>query len=244
MRSFPEGQSFIISGPSAEEVYEKALEIAAGRAGNREKVFAGVHPDVVTVRPGEGKAKNGISVDQVRAVVADALILPNEGEGKVYIFAEAQLMNTEAQNAALKLLEEPPEAVTLILCCRTSAVFLQTVRSRCVEISLHGAGSAGDEAAAAFAAGYLKAVSSGRELELVKFCEGNTKLSIKELKDCCLAVKEALARLLPSAQGKEAEMRLETILRVDSLMDRCLEYLSVNVSVKQILGLLETEDYY
>ena len=63
----------------------------------------------------KGRPKREIMVDQVRAMAADASILPNEAERKVYVIHEAELMNESAQNAALKLLEEPPAWVVFIL---------------------------------------------------------------------------------------------------------------------------------
>lgn len=47
------------------------------------KVFADIHPDVVTVRD---EAHKNLSVDTIRQMRADAYVQPNEGARKVYIF--------------------------------------------------------------------------------------------------------------------------------------------------------------
>ena len=70
--------------------------------------FPGIHPDVALIERAadkSGKLRREITVDQIRALAVDAAVLPNEADGKVYIFPEADTMNIAAQNAFLKLLE-------------------------------------------------------------------------------------------------------------------------------------------
>lgn len=108
----------------------------------------------------KGRPKREIMVDQVQRKAADASILPNEAERKVYVIHEAELMNESAQNAALKLLEEPPAWVVFILCTVNSERLLPTVRSRCTEISSGGEKQM-DAAMKKLASDYLKAVAAG-----------------------------------------------------------------------------------
>ena len=98
------------------------------------KVLGGIHPDVTTLAgSGEGKS---ITVDQIRSLRADAYVRPNEGERKVYILEGAGQMNASAQNAMLKLLEEGPAYAAFLLLAENGSGLLQTVRSRCEELSL------------------------------------------------------------------------------------------------------------
>ena len=74
------------------------------------KVFRAVHPDVLYTDP-TGSAKTAaIKVDQVREIISTAHLLPSEGKSKVYVLRNADKMNPQAQNALLKLLEEPPSS--------------------------------------------------------------------------------------------------------------------------------------
>ena len=73
-----------------------------------------------------GKLRREITVDQIRALAVDAAVLPNEADGKVYIFPEADTMNIAAQNAFLKLLEEPPRGVMFLLCAESREKLLET----------------------------------------------------------------------------------------------------------------------
>lgn len=97
------------------------------------KIFGGGHPDVITVD--SDKATVPISV--IRQMQADAYIRPNEGKRKVYLIPRAQDMQAPAQNALLKLLEEPPSYCTFILMTDNSEKILTTVRSRSVELTLN-----------------------------------------------------------------------------------------------------------
>jgi len=84
--------------------------------------------DVVSVEPEEGKKT--IQINAVRQIRESAYIKPNDLEFKAYIIRPADVMTTQAQNALLKLLEEPPKNVYFFLICENSALLLPTVRSR------------------------------------------------------------------------------------------------------------------
>ncbi len=92
------------------------------------------HPDITVVSPEENK-KN-IAVAQVRELKGDAYIKPHMSQKKVFIIDPADTLNEQSQNALLKVLEEPPEAVVFILIAQTKAAFLETIISRCVVLTL------------------------------------------------------------------------------------------------------------
>lgn len=96
------------------------------------QVSIGSYPDVSVVSP----KKKQLSVDEVRALKQDAFLKPSSGERKVYIIERAEDMQTPAQNALLKILEEPPAGVMFILVTTTAEKLLTTVRSRCITLSL------------------------------------------------------------------------------------------------------------
>ena len=92
------------------------------------------HPDVMWVEH-SGK-KRGFSVDTVRAVCRDAIVAPNDGERKVYIFADCDQMDIRAQNTLLKLTEEPPAHVLLVFTAEHRNAFLTTMLSRMMPIAV------------------------------------------------------------------------------------------------------------
>ncbi len=102
------------------------------------KAAAGIHPDI-SVIGGDEKQKN-IRVDDIRNVRKNAYIKPNEAETRVFVIKNAELMNEEAQNALLKLLEEPPDTAAIILAASSRSRLIDTVRSRLTQINVDGEG--------------------------------------------------------------------------------------------------------
>ncbi len=97
------------------------------------KVEKQIHPDIIFCQPDK---KTGYSTEHAREIRKDIYIMPNEGKKKIYIFEEADLLLPPAQNALLKVLEEPPAYGVILLLCRQPSKLLETVRSRCVELRL------------------------------------------------------------------------------------------------------------
>lgn len=92
------------------------------------------HPDILEVEGGKGP--RSFSIDAVRKVRASAAVGPNDAVRKVYILIHVQNMSEQAQNALLKLIEEPPPYALFLLVCDSRFRVLPTVRSRCMELSL------------------------------------------------------------------------------------------------------------
>lgn len=92
------------------------------------------HPDIHILR--REKDSTMIKVDSVREIKAQALIFPNEGTKSVFIISEAQYMNPQAQNALLKIFEEPSPHVCFILTCGSKSSLLDTVISRATSYTL------------------------------------------------------------------------------------------------------------
>ena len=246
----------LIGAPTREAALLKARRLAAaavcsgeghrpcGRCRDCRKVEAGIHPDVITVSrltDDKGKQRQAITVDQIRALSADAVVLPNEAARKVYILDEAETMNPAAQNAALKLLEEPPAGAVFLLCTVNPLLLLPTVRSRCASVTLGGGERDGaDEAVQALAAGYLKAVAAGDEAQLLRWCMLNEGVDQKTM----LAFTQQVRILLTDTlcfRRKEKRLSRADMLRLCALMDRLAQYLKVNTGVRQLFGLLAVE---
>lgn len=97
------------------------------------KVQNGIHPDVIVVDDPE---KKSVQVALSRQVQEDAYVRPNEGKKKIYLIPRAQLMTPEAQNALLKLIEEPPHYAVFLFLTTNAESLLTTVRSRSAELRM------------------------------------------------------------------------------------------------------------
>lgn len=98
------------------------------------KASNSIHPDIHIT--GNISDSAIIKVDTIREIRSKALIFPNESEKSVFIIHEAQLMNASAQNALLKILEEPNSHVCFILTCPSKSSLLDTVISRATAYSI------------------------------------------------------------------------------------------------------------
>jgi len=94
--------------------------------------LSGTHPDKKTIDY-EPKKKN-ITVDQIRNLITDAYVKPFENQKKVYILNHGDDITPQAQNALLKILEEPPQYVVFIIHAENVNSLLPTIRSRCCYI--------------------------------------------------------------------------------------------------------------
>jgi DNA polymerase-3 subunit delta' len=87
------------------------------------------HPDIYYVRPEENKEI--ISIDQIRAVKNIVIFSPFSGSAKIVIIEEADNLSKAAANSLLKILEDPPAHVFLILLAQGLANLPSTIYSRC-----------------------------------------------------------------------------------------------------------------
>lgn len=110
-------------------------ELALDGTGKRGPLLrhVGDHPDLFWVERGAGDTR--VRIAQIRQL-QQSLRLRGEGDGRrAAVVADAEWLNVEAQNALLRLLEEPPPRTTLVLVATSSASLLATVRSRCQRVA-------------------------------------------------------------------------------------------------------------
>ena len=235
--------AYILSGPAGSGRHVLARQLAAamlctgtgerpcGRCVPCQKAAKGIHPDLLVIAgPEEGKP---ITVDQVRALRADAYIRPNEGERKVYLLEHADRMNPSAQNAMLKLLEEGPAYAAFLLLAENSGGLLQTVRSRCEELSLIPAGEPEDQEGRALAKNLADALSRAGELELL---EAAMVLDGKRNREELFALLEAVETELADRAAAGGDRR--RLLRAVELIQRLRGAARLNVNAGQLSGWL------
>lgn len=96
-------------------------------------IAEGTHPDVY-----ELDAASRTGVDNVREEIINSVsFAPVRGAYKVYIIDEVHMLTTQAFNALLKTLEEPPAHVIFVLCTTDPQKILETILSRCQRFDFH-----------------------------------------------------------------------------------------------------------
>lgn len=118
----------------AQTVLCTGAEKPCGECSSCRKILHDAHPDILWVEH-SGK-KQGFSVETVRTVCRESIVAPNDGERKIYIFADCDNMDIRAQNTLLKLTEEPPAHVLLLFTAADPQVFLETMRSRMMQMAV------------------------------------------------------------------------------------------------------------
>jgi DNA polymerase-3 subunit delta' len=97
------------------------------------RVLIQPHPDVLIIPPDPPQLL--IKLGQVRTLIQSSHYLPSEAPKKIFILTASSFMK-EAANSLLKVLEEPPSTVHLILLAENPGELLPTIRSRCATVRL------------------------------------------------------------------------------------------------------------
>ncbi|MGA3285301.1 MAG: DNA polymerase III subunit [Verrucomicrobiota bacterium] len=100
------------------------------------KIDNDTHADMHWARP-ESKSRV-VTIEQMRELMREIQLKPTEAEYKVAIITAADRLNTQAANAFLKTLEEPPAKSVLILLTTEPQRILETVLSRCLRLNFSG----------------------------------------------------------------------------------------------------------
>jgi len=232
--------ALLFSGPrgagktSAARIIAKALSCLnnngrgepCNHCSNCNEIASGSFLDLIEI---DGASNRGI--DDVRRLRENIKLAPARGKLKIYIIDEAHMLTTEAFNALLKTLEEPPAHAIFILCTTEPEKLPGTIISRCTQFRLRKAKPSEVETA-------LKRVAKGEKLtieegvlELIaknvdgsfrdgekildQLAAGNEKITLVEARQL-LGQVEALSpeRLIEALAGSDAKEGLLEISRL------------------------------
>lgn len=131
--------AYLFYGPRHSGKKQAALAVTAELAKEQvdslalKNILKGEHPHVLLIGPGDGKS---IKLSQIKDVLYDLNLKTfDDNLARVVIIDEAQKMTTEAANALLKSLEEPPEGTVFFLLSTSLAQVLPTIASRCQAVA-------------------------------------------------------------------------------------------------------------
>jgi hypothetical protein len=179
--------AYVIEG-NAEDVVLLAREFAAQSL----SITKGNSPDIQVYTFGH------FSVEDARRVI-DAAAQSAIGDSRLIVLHATRFFH-EAQNALLKVFEEPPEGVVIILGVPTAGILLPTLRSRLT--ALPGGRSAPLSDPASLAAGFLAMGKQEREKYAAKLVE-RTRSDKQETKDQARAeAQELMAGLTALAYSR------------------------------------------
>lgn len=149
-RSLGEGRlahAYLFTGPQHVGKSTLAIDLIAavncegaeppcGECSQCAHVREGRHADLLQLGVAEEEGRKAIGIDAVRDATHQANLNPFEGRYRAIIIEGAEHLTEEAANALLKLLEEPPARLMLVLLSANPELVLGTIRSRCQRIDL------------------------------------------------------------------------------------------------------------
>ncbi len=131
--------AYLFAGPrgvgktSTARILAKTLNCKAGptlnpcqKCSSCIEISQGRSLDVIEI---DGASNRGI--DEIRTLRENVKFAPSGGKFKIYIIDEVHMLTTEAFNALLKTLEEPPEFVKFIFATTQPHKVIPTILSRC-----------------------------------------------------------------------------------------------------------------
>ncbi|MGM9662668.1 MAG: DNA polymerase III subunit delta' [Oscillospiraceae bacterium] len=231
-----------------------AFECTAGgtkpclRCESCRKVLSGIHPDVRTVHDPEHRI---MSVELLRAVRADAYVIPNEGLRKVYLFDDCAQLDSRCQNILLKVVEEGPPYAAFLFLAESASALLPTLRSRCVELRC-GDGGAAEEPDPLAAELCRLAGEDKRQLTAFLLQLSAGKMKREELAALLEQSRALLGRALllrcgggeenaPACVRAAAKLEEKKLMRLTELLRQRREDCDYNAGVGLLLGSLAAE---
>lgn len=221
-------------------VCENKDRAPCGECEHCRKAKENIHPDIITVKKPDDK-KHFVK-DDVKKMVADAYLTPNEADVKVFVVEELQQMTEESQNLLLKILEEPPRYTAFVLTSETSNAVIGTVLSRVVRLRMgKNIATEYSEKATVIVNSLVDAVLSPYEydrIEATALMDGNKALTAEVL-DLFLSVLrdavvlkadgKALLDAFEKSSGKlSGNLTLEKLLKMYEVVDGLLKSLENN----------------
>ncbi|WP_274629015.1 DNA polymerase III subunit delta' [Arvimicrobium flavum] len=201
------------------------------------QVASGAHPGVLHLtRPFNEKTKafkSVLTVDEIRKINRFLSMTSHDGGYRIVIVDPADDMNTNAANALLKNLEEPPARTLFILIAHSPGSLLPTIRSRCQVVRLHPL-DAEDLARVLENAGMQVVADAQSRATLAAHAGGSARQAILLTQYGGLEIAEALDKIAraPKMTPAEAHKLADAVAG----KDQAIQFGLFNEHVLELLG--------
>lgn len=197
-------------------------EHPCGECHSCRQAISGNHPDIIYVRH---EKPASIGVEDIREqLTGDIQIRPYNGKYKIYIIQDAEKMTVQAQNAILKTIEEPPEYAVILLLTTNEQIFLDTIRSRCVLLSLK---PVQDQKVKAYLMEELQIPDYQADI-CVAFAQGNIGKAVRlASSEDFTAIKASAMQLLRNAGKMEISELIDYVKEVQEYKLSIQDYLDI-----------------
>lgn len=154
--------------------------------------------------------KDVIKVEEIRNLINEIYIKPTYSSKKVIIINDADKMNSSAQNALLKVLEEPPLYATLILITSNKEKIIRTILSRVTEVKFDNLSV--DE--------LEKIVGNSIDLS---YARGSASKALSLMENDCYAISQDLLNLFNKKKFIDINKKISEIKSGDTDIVKILE---------------------
>jgi len=181
------------------------------------RIDEGVHPDLVTVRPPDGK---DLGVDAIRAVVELSETFPSTVPSRYVVIDGADAMTTPAANALLKTLEEQPVTTRFFLLTESVDRILPTIRSRCGLVRYRPLPEK-------FVVEYISGLTEDPTKALVcaRLGEGSVGLAYQFLASGRLTLRNKMLGMLEAGISKDFSSLFSLVDEIEDDLERGLRFL-------------------
>jgi len=178
------------------------------------------HPDYMHIKPEDQKS---IKIEQIRYLKEKIIEKPITSNKKVYLISQCETMTREAANSLLKILEEPPEYIVIILTTENENKVLTTIKSRCMKLYFE---PIPDDKILS----YLKhnGIDTDISENMLKMCEGSIgkALNINEMKEKYLQI-EKIVDLLKKTDITQIWKNAEVLYQEKDNIIELLSYMEI-----------------
>ena len=193
------------------------------------KITAGTALDLIEI-----DAASNRGIDDIRDLREKIKLAPLEAKYKVYIIDEAHMLTTEAFNALLKTLEEPPVHTIFILCTTKPEKLPETIISRCTRFNFRKGRP--DEILRCLqkvVKGEKLKIEEGALLEITKHVDGSFRDAQKILEQLSLGGEKITLEMVRKELGRSKEHRPETLLAFLAEKNAKAAILEINRAVEE-----------
>ena len=243
--------AYLFSGPrgtgktSTARILAKALNCEQGPTSepcgccsNCERITAGTSMDVY-----ELDAASNRGIDDIKNLLEQMAFAPVDGRYKIYIIDEVHMLTTEAFNALLKTLEEPPAHVIFILATTDPHKIPPTIHSRCQRFEFHRitVEDIAEHLAMVAEKSGIKAEADALRLIAIQ-AEGGMRDALSLLDQCSVMTEKvnvATVRQVLGIVGREALREMVQGIgegKLSLVLEKLKELLEQGKDVKQILA--------
>ncbi len=195
---------------------------ACGKCRSCRQALSGNHPDIIRIHH---EKPSTITVDEIREQVNnDIVIKPYSSKYKIYIIADGDMMNVQAQNALLKTIEEPPEYAVIMILTENADTLLPTIRSRCVMLKLR---NIKDQLVKKYLTEHMEIPDYKADI-CVAFAQGNMGKAISlATSEHFNEIKEEAVKLLRNIDGMQADELAEAVKKCSEFKMDITDYLDI-----------------